>query len=166
MRYYATMETLIRILRRIGHGVIVAIAVLWFFLDVLFLSLVRPLRDHITRWWWVQKMHTWVCTLGPYGSLAVFAIPLLLLEPVKPIGALLFHHGHHKAAVWLIVAGELLKLTIVDQLFEMTKPKLMTFRWFVWVYGKIEAVLNTLRNLPIRQMVHRWFRRLMALVSQ
>lgn len=159
------MKTLIRILRRIGHGIIVVIAVLWFLIDVVFLSMVRPLRDYITRWRWVQTIRTWVCTLGPYGSLVVVAIPFLLLEPVKPLGALLFHHGHHRSAFWLIGSGELLKLTIVDQLFEMTKPKLLTFRWFVWVYGKIEAVMTVLRNLPIRQTVHRWIRWFVNLVS-
>lgn len=150
------MEQLIRLLKRLGHGVIVVIAILWFFIDIIFLSFIRPLRDRIMRWWWMQKVRTWVCALGPYGSLAVFAVPVLVLEPIKPLGALLWHHGHHREATMIIIAGELTKLTIVDQLFDMTKPKLMTFRWFAWAYGQWRAILDALRALRIRRIVRGW----------
>jgi hypothetical protein len=157
-----------RLLCRLGHWVVVALATLWFFLDILFLALVRPIRDHIMAWWWVQKLRQWVCALGPYGSMAVFLVPLAILEPVKPVGAFLFHRHHHVAATSVIIAGEAAKLMIVDQLLDMTKPKLMTFRWFAWAYTKWRAVIDTLRALPIRRLVREWVasvrRRLVAVI--
>lgn len=160
MRYHQTMKTLIRALRRLGHGIVVTVAILWFVIDVFFLSIVHPLRDRIMQLAWMQTLRTWIETLGPYGSLAMFAVPLLILEPVKPIGALLFHHGHHIQATIVIILGELTKLAIFDQIFEMTKSKLMTFRWFAWVYREWRAVIDAIRALPIRQIVSRWFHRL------
>jgi hypothetical protein len=34
-----------RLLRRIGHGLVVVASALWFFIDIVFLTLIRPLRD-------------------------------------------------------------------------------------------------------------------------
>ena len=144
------------ILKRIGHWLVIGVATLWLVIDVLFLSIVRPIREHIMAWWWMQKLRKWVCALGPHSSLALFLIPLLVLEPVKPVGALLFHRGHHVAATSVVVVGELVKLATVDQLFEMTKPKLMTFRWLAWAYSKWRTIVDLVRAPPFRRMVHHW----------
>src|SRR5690242_6140898 len=111
-----------RLLKRLGHDVVIVLATVWFFVDVLFLAIVRPIRDRIMRWWWMQKAREWICKLGPYPSLAVFLVPVILLEPVKPVAAVLFHRHHHMAATSLVIGGELAKLAIIDQIFDMTKP--------------------------------------------
>ena len=43
----------------------------------------------------------------------------------------------------------MVKLTLFEQLFDMTKPKLMTFRWFAWCYNKWRAAIEYLRSLPL-----------------
>jgi hypothetical protein len=152
----STMSRLMRMICRLGHWIMMTAATLWLLIDIVFLAVIRPIREHIMRWRWMQAARTWVCALGPYASLAVFVIPLIILEPVKPVGAFLFHRHHHMAATSVIVAGELAKLAIVDQLFDMTKPKLLTLPWFAWAYGRWRAIIDTLRALPIRRMVHEW----------
>ena len=69
-------------------------------------------------------------------------VPWLILEPIKPIGFVLLAHKHHLAATLLIIVGEVVKLTLFEQLFDMTKPKLMSFRWFAWCYGRWRAAIE------------------------
>jgi hypothetical protein len=84
-----------------------------------------------------------------YAALLLLLVPWLILEPIKPIGFLLFSRKHHLAATLLIVSGEVVKLTLFEQLFEMTKPKLMTFHWFAWCYSRWQAAVEYLRSLPL-----------------
>ena len=92
---------------------------------------------------WNRRMRAWVGTLNPYSALLLLLVPWLILEPIKPIGFLLLAHQHHLAATLLIVVGEVVKLTLFEQLFDMTRPKLMSFRWFAWSYGRWRAQSST-----------------------
>jgi hypothetical protein len=89
-------------------------------------------------------------------------VPWLLLEPIKPIGFLLFAHKHHIAATLFIVAGEVIKLTLFQQLFDMTKPKLMSFNWFAWSYGSWRAAMEHVRSLPVWRKLLSWYRTVRA----
>jgi len=55
-----------------------------------------------------------------YASLVLLLVPWLILEPIKPVGFLLFSHKHHLAATLLITGGEVVKLTLFEQPFDMT----------------------------------------------
>ena len=83
-------------------------------------------------------------------------------EPIKPIAFLLFTRKHHLAATLLIVVGEIIKLTLFEQLFDMTKPKLMTFPWFAWCYGKWRAAIEHVRSLPVWHKMLSWYRTVRA----
>jgi hypothetical protein len=63
--------------------------------------------------------------------------------PIKPIGFVLLANKHHPAATLLIIVGEVVKLMLFEQLFDMTRPKLMSFRWFAWCYGRWRAQSST-----------------------
>jgi hypothetical protein len=122
------------VLRHVARAVVLTIAVLYFLIDLIFLSVVRPLRRRLMALKWVRTLREWVSTLIRYAALLLLLVPWLILEPIKPIGFLLFAHKHHLAATSLIVLGEVVKLTLFEQLFDMTKPQLMSFRWFAWCY--------------------------------
>jgi hypothetical protein len=98
---------------------------------------------------WVRIVREWVAGLNRYVALVLLLVPWLLLEPMKPIAFILFARKHHLAATLLIVAGEIIKLTLFEQLFDMTKPKLMTFPWFSWCYGKWRAAIEYVRSLHV-----------------
>jgi hypothetical protein len=80
-------------------------------------------------------------------SLCLLLVPWLIVEPLKPLGFLLFHRHHHLAATTVIVAGELGKLATFDQLFDMAKPKLLTLHWFARLYDTWREALHRLRRL-------------------
>jgi hypothetical protein len=147
-----------KILRRAGRSILLAIAALYFLIDLIFLSIVRPLRRRWMALKWVKELREWVSRLNRYAALLLLLVPWLILEPIKPIGFLLFAHKHHLAATSLIIVGEIIKLTLFEQLFDMTKPRLMTFRWFAWCYHKWRAAIDYLRSLPLWRAMPSWYR--------
>lgn len=151
-------ERLRRLPRQALRVVLIALAILYFLIDLIFLSVLRPLRRRLMALRLMLRLRAWVGTLNRYAALLLLVVPWLILEPIKPIGFLLFTHRHHTAATLLIVGGEIVKLTLFEQLFDMTKPKLMTFPWFASAYARWQAVMRYLRSLPAWRRVLRWYR--------
>jgi hypothetical protein len=147
-------------LRRVVRAIFLAITILYFLIDLLFLSIVRPLRRRLMALGPVQRLREWIAGLNRYAALLLLLVPWLLLEPIKPIGFLLFAHKHHLVATLVLAAGEVIKLTLFEQLFDMTKPKLMTFAWFAWYYGRWRAAVEYLRSLPAWRRMLGWYRML------
>jgi hypothetical protein len=75
------------------------------------------------------------------------------LEPVKPIGLYLMGSGHLMAGVLVITVGEILKVTLVERLFHMSRDKLMSIRAFAWSYEIISRLLAFLWSQPGWQLV-------------
>jgi hypothetical protein len=144
------------------RAVLIAFATLYFLIDLIFLSVLRPLRRRLMALRLMLRLRAWVATLNRYAALMLLIVPWLILEPIKPIGFLLFAHRHHTAAALLIVGGEIVKLTLFEQLFDMTKPKLMTFAWFASMYGRWRAAVDYLRSLPTWRRLLRWYRSVRA----
>lgn len=145
-------------LRHIARAIVLTIAILYFLIDLIFLSVVRPLRRRIMALRSVGRHRGWMSRLNRYAALLLLLVPWLILEPIKPIGIVLFTRKHHLAATLLIVISEIVKLALFEQLFDMTKPKLMTFSWFAWCYGKWRGAIEYLRSLPVWRKMLSWYR--------
>jgi hypothetical protein len=142
------MDECYRIARRIGHAILLTLAVIYFLIDALFLSIFRPLRRRLMALEARQTLAVWVGGLNRYAALLLLLIPWLILEPLKPVGFLLFARHHHVSAIVLIVGSELVKLTLFEQVLDMAKPKLLSFGWFAWGHRHWQESLAYLRSLP------------------
>jgi hypothetical protein len=76
----------------------------------------------------------WAFALRPYPSLALFAVPVILLEPAKPLAGYLIGTGHFFAGAVTFIAAEVLKLTFVERLFQLNRTKLLSIPAFSWGY--------------------------------
>jgi hypothetical protein len=159
-------DSLRRIPRLVLRAILLLFAFLYFLIDLLFLSLLRPLRRRLMALRLMQRMHAWVGTLNRYAALLLLLVPWAILEPVKPVALYLFAHHHRGWATALMIGGEIVKLTLLDQVFEMTKPKLLTFRWFAWGYARWQAALTYLRSRPAWLRVRGWYRIIRAQLRQ
>jgi hypothetical protein len=131
-------------------GPIAAIAaVIYFLIDALFLSFIRPIAQALAGSGMFSTLGAWVASLGPYPTLALFLIPLAAFEPAKPVGAYLMATGHMTYGVIVIVTGEVFKITIVERLFHFSRDKLMSIVAFAWAYGWITYWLGCLQAHPI-----------------
>jgi hypothetical protein len=131
-------------------GPIAAIAaIIYFLIDALFLSFIRPIAQALARSGMFNTLGAWVASLGPYPTLALFLIPLAVFEPAKPVGAYLMATGHVTYGVLVIAIGEVFKITIVERLFHFSRDKLMSIAAFAWAYGWITYWLGCLQAQPI-----------------
>lgn len=138
-----------QVLRYAARAILLTVVFLYFLIDLIFFSAIRPLRRRLQALKWVRRLRDWVGGLNRYAALFLLIVPWLILEPIKPIGFLLFAHRHHFAATLLVVVGEVVKLTLFEQLFDMTRPKLMSFSWFAWCYIRWRETIEYLRSLPV-----------------
>ncbi|MBF0158062.1 MAG: hypothetical protein HQL58_00910 [Magnetococcales bacterium] len=98
---------------------------------------ITDLAAWLARMRLVARLEQWVVTLGPYATLALFALPILTLLPVKLAALYLIAHGRTGAGIALIVVAKLIGTTISARLFVLAKPKLMTFALFGVVYNRV-----------------------------
>jgi hypothetical protein len=113
---------------------------------------------------WIERR---VQRLPPYGALALFGLPALLLLPVK-LGALwLIGQGQVVAGALVIVAAKLVGTAIVARLFTLTRPALMRLLWFAqlharwtrWKNALLASVRATWAWRAARVLGRRWRRR-------
>jgi membrane protein YqaA with SNARE-associated domain len=83
--------------------------------------------------------------LSPYPSLALFSVPVIILEPVKPVAAYLAATGQMLGGALTLIIGELLKLVLVERLFSLTRDKLMKIPTFAWL--EATQAWQTMRSL-------------------
>jgi len=112
------------------------LAAAYFLVDAAFIALAKPISDWIAKHLALRKLRVWIRSLRPYPSLALFSVPVIVLEPVKPVAAYLAATGQMVSSVLTLIVGELLKLVLVERLFSLTRDKLMKIPAFAWAYGK------------------------------
>jgi hypothetical protein len=78
--------------------------------------------------------------LGPYQSLALLLVPTGLVEPLKLIAVAVAGDGHWITGTVMIGAAYAAGLLLVDRLFVMVKPKLLTLPWFARLWRWFVAV--------------------------
>jgi hypothetical protein len=68
--------------------------------------------------------------MGPYQSLVLLLVPLLLVEPLKLVAVVIAGEGHWLTGTGMLVVAYAASLLFVERLFRVVKPKLMTLSWF------------------------------------
>jgi hypothetical protein len=141
--------------KRLTNLLVFAIAVLYFLLDAIFATVALPLARWIASHWAFARIHRWILSLGPYPTLLLFIIPVILLEPAKPAAAWLVATGHIAMGVSALAIAELLKLVCIERLFSVSRAKLLSIPAFAWAYGKYSAAKNYLTSLEAWQFALR-----------
>jgi len=82
---------------------------------------------------------------GPYKSLAVLLVPLLIVEPVKMTGLAFVGLGHWVGGALLIIGAYAAGILFVDRLFRVVKSKLYTIKWCELLASKLQDALSRWR---------------------
>ena len=69
------------------------LAAVYFLVDVAFMAVARPVSDWISKHLVLRNLRCWIRSLRPYPSLALFLVPMIILEPVKPVASYLAATG-------------------------------------------------------------------------
>ena len=140
---------------RILKSVIFALAAIYFLVDAIFMIVARPFANRIGEHWIFGSVRIWILSLRPYPALALFAVPLIVLEPVKPVAAYLAGTGHIAVGMTVLVTGEVLKLVLVERLFSASRHKLISIPAFAWTYGRYLQAKEWLESFEAWQTARR-----------
>jgi len=100
----------------------------------------RPLAEllgRLARWRPWAAAEALVASLPPYAALIVFALPTLLLLPLKFVALLLIAAHHLAAAGLLFIAAKVLATALIARLFLLTQPALMRIGWFASAHDRL-----------------------------
>lgn len=85
----------------------------------------------------IAMLEALIVRLPPYPALAVFALPSLLLLPLKLVALWLIAQGHVVIASLLFVGAKIAGTAIVARIFMLTRPALMQLGWFARLYNVV-----------------------------
>lgn len=123
-------------LNRIFKSFVFILAAIYFVVDAAFWTIARPITRLLGDHWILARARTWIRSLRPYPTLALFIVPVVILEPAKPLAAYLIAMGHIGSGLLVLGIAELLKLVLIERLFRVGRHKLMSIPAFAWGYGK------------------------------
>src|SRR5271154_1455633 len=104
---------------RFWKTAVFVVATAYFVVDGVLSYLTRPITVWIANRRLFERTRRWVVSLRPYPALALLAVPVIILEPAKPLAGIWIANGHFSAAAITFVTAEVLKLTFVEQLFQL-----------------------------------------------
>ena len=140
---------------KVWNTPIFAIATLYFIVDGVFSCVTRPITAWLSKRRFLARVRCWVTSLAPYPSLALFAVPVVILEPAKPLSGYLIATGHFFAGAVVFITAEVLKLTVVDRLFQLNKKKLLSIPIFAWGYEYWRRMMDLLESTKAWQASRR-----------
>jgi hypothetical protein len=100
---------------RIWNTPIFILATVYFVVDGVFSYVTQPISAWIAKKKPFERARIWVTSMRPYPSLALFAVPVIILEPAKPLAGYLMGTGHFFAGAVTFIVAEVLMLTFVER---------------------------------------------------
>jgi hypothetical protein len=134
---------------RVWNTPVFIIATLYFVVDGVFSHITRPITVWLAKQKLLERARLWVTSLRPYPSLALFAIPVIILEPAKPLAGYLLGTGHFFLGAVTFIAAEVLKLTLVERLFQLNREKLLSIPAFAWGYRYWRDMMDVVESMEI-----------------
>ena len=99
-----------------------------------------------------------VAGLPPYAALACFAIPTILLLPVKLAAVYLISHGRPTLGLLTVIAAKVGGTALVARIFTLARANLMRIQWFAWLYERFIAfkarIYGAIKATSIYRSVH------------
>jgi hypothetical protein len=136
----AVRESLLAMLRRFIRPLWIVLAAVFLFEAWLWDRLTDVghwLRDRLAFESFKRRVSALVEKMPPWGALLLFTIPVIIVQPLKLASLYLMTHGHLALGAIGFVMIKIVGFGTVAFLFDLTRGKLMTFRWFVWVYTRV-----------------------------
>jgi hypothetical protein len=123
------------------------LAMAYFVLDGLFSYVTRPVAVWMSELRILERTRRWIVSLRPYPSLALFAVPVIILEPAKPLAGYLVATGHFFAGAMTFLTAEVLKLSFVERLFQLNRKKLLSIPAFAAGYKYWRRMIDVIESL-------------------
>ena len=140
---------------RVWNTPVFILATVYFVVDGMFSFVTEPIAVWLADKKIFERARRWVTSLGPYPSLALFAVPVILLEPAKPLAAYLLGTGHFFAGAVTFITAEVIKLTLVERLFQLNREKLLSIPLFAWGYQYWRRIMGVIESMQVWKAARR-----------
>jgi len=134
---------------RVWNTPIFILATAYFVVDGMLSHVTQPIAAWLAEKKLFERVRRWIISLGPYSSLALFAVPVIILEPAKPLAGYLIGTGHFFACAVTFITAEVLKLTFVERLFVLNRNKLLSIPAFAWGYQYWRRMMDAVESLEV-----------------
>jgi hypothetical protein len=141
---------------RVWNTPVFILATVYFVADGMFSHVTQPITAWFARKRLFERVRLWVISLGPYPSLALFAVPVIILEPAKPLAAYLLGTGHFFAGAVTFITAEVLKLTLVERLFQLNREKLLSIPAFASGYQYWRHMMDVVDRRKFGRLHEDW----------
>jgi hypothetical protein len=131
------------------------VAAIYFMVDAAFLTVAKPVARRLADLRIFDSLRTWIVSLRPYPTLALFMVPVVVLEPVKPVAAYMTATGHVMGGLTVLLVGEIHKLVLIERLFSVSRGKLMSIPAFAWCFDKFCQAREWAESLEAWQQTRR-----------
>ena len=156
-----------RRLRRalLGPPIVLAAVVVLF--EELFWDQLQALVARIARWAPFARIEAWLAARSRWTLLALFAVPVVALFPVKLAALWLIGSGHVVPGLGVLAGAKLAGTAYAARLFVIGRDKLLSIGWFarghrfvLWLHGLVHAAVER-TGVPalvrrVRASVRRW----------
>jgi hypothetical protein len=122
-------------LRRILLAPLVYLAAVLLLLEDWLWDLSARLVARIAAWPPLRALEHWLGRLPAAAAMAVFALPALLLLPVKLLALFAIARGHAMWGLFVIIVAKVAGAALVARIYLITRPALMTIGWFAALLG-------------------------------
>jgi hypothetical protein len=95
------------------------------------------LLGQLARFRSIAALENLVRALPPYPALLVFALPSLLVLPLKLVSLWLIATGHVVLAALLFIGAKVVGTALLARIFQLTQPQLMRLGWFASLYNTV-----------------------------
>ncbi len=134
---------------RVWNTPVFIIAAVYFVVDGVFSHITRPITVWLAKKKLLGRARLWATSLRPYPSLALFSLPVIILEPAKPLAGYLLGTGHFFFGAVIFITAEVLKLTLVEQLFQLNRKKLLSIPAFAWGYRYWRDMMDVVESMEV-----------------
>jgi hypothetical protein len=126
-------------LKRALEIAVVPFAAAVVFVEQVLIRYLNMMMVAAARWPPIARLEAWLVTLPPWAAVLTFAMPSLIILPVK-VSALWFAAHHRFAlATAAVVLGKIMATAILARLYRILRPTMMTLGWFAWADTKFFA---------------------------
>jgi hypothetical protein len=90
----------------------------------------------------------------------IYGVPFLIVEPLKGVLLWLMATGHFLSGLVSLILLETFGVALLAVIFDLTRERLLTLRWFAWTYEKVLAFHHFADRLisPYKEAVKREWR--------
>jgi hypothetical protein len=142
-------------LKRALEIAVVPFAALVVFVEQVLIRYLNEMMAAVARWTPIARLEAWLVTLPPWAAVVAFAMPSILILPVKVSAFWFAAHHRFALATAAVVLGKILATAILARLYRILRPTMMTLRWFAWAdtkfFGWRDWAYGFVKSLPAWQ---------------